>query len=105
LTQIRNELNKPENLTKKIKYSTQLTEIENKLKNLSQQNNQEQTIQKLEQNIKTISQELKISEKPDDPKPDPDKPEENSNCPYLNEVNLTTSKPQKLPISNEELAQ
>lgn len=110
LTQIRNELNKPENSAKKVKHLTQLTEIENKLKNLSQQNNQEQTIQELEQNIKTIDQELKIPEKPDDSKQDqptknPETPEENSDCPYLNETNLTTFDSKKMSISNEELAQ
>ncbi|CAG8577925.1 13555_t:CDS:2, partial [Ambispora gerdemannii] len=60
-----------QNASKKVKYSVQLSELENQLKNLPQQNisEQEKTIQQLEQEIKVINQELGISEEPKEKKP------------------------------------
>jgi len=83
LSQIKNVLNKSENASKKVKYSAQLTDLENKIKNLSRYNNQEQekTIQELEQSIKNINQELKIPEKTDDPKPTKNPPPEKKDNP------------------------
>ncbi|CAG8647025.1 10485_t:CDS:2 [Ambispora gerdemannii] len=71
LSQIKQTLNKPENASKKVKYSVQLSDIENQLKNLPQQNSQERekTIQELQQKIKEINQELGISEEPKEKKP------------------------------------